>query len=136
MEAKNLATYGRVLVAEDDAALRNVIRFNLQQDGFEVIATRNGAEGWARLQEQPVDMLVTDMQMPQMTGLELVERLRADGRFTQLPVLLLTAKGLELDLERLRSELGVAEVMPKPFSPKQLARTIAQYICQPAGPKA
>jgi two-component system alkaline phosphatase synthesis response regulator PhoP len=136
MEAKNQLRFGRVLVAEDDAALRNVIRFNLQQAGFEVIATRDGAEAWSQLQQQPSDTVVTDLQMPQMTGIDLIEALRADGRFDQLPVLLLTAKGLELDYERLRAVLGVSEIMFKPFSPKQLTRVVAQLVCLPAEQKA
>lgn len=136
MEAMNRAKYGRVLVAEDDPALRNVIRFNLQQAGFEVIAARNGAEAWDQLQKQSADMVVTDMQMPLMSGLELLKKLRADPRYAQLPAMMLTAKGYELDFEQLRAELGIVEVMKKPFSPKQLARAVAQHVCQPADTEA
>ncbi|HET6881569.1 MAG TPA: response regulator [Pirellulales bacterium] len=136
MEAGKETTRGRVLVVEDDPALRNVIRFNLQAAGFEVLAGRDGAQGWELAQREAVDMVVTDMQMPSMTGLELCQKLRGDVRFAQLPVLMLTAKGLELDHERLRAELGVVEVMFKPFSPKQLARAVAQHLGAAAGQRA
>lgn len=123
---------GRVLVAEDDPALRNVVRFHLERAGFEVFACRDGAEGWAMLQQHAVDVVVTDMQMPNLTGLELCERMRSSAAYEHLPVLMLTAKGFELDADRLRTELGVAEVMFKPFSPKQLARAVAEHLRQAA----
>ena len=123
---------GRVLVAEDDPALRNVVRFHLERAGFQVIACRDGAEAWTALQQDPVDMVVTDMQMPNLTGRELCERIRSNAEYDHLPVLMLTAKGLELDADRLRAELGVVEVMFKPFSPKQLARAVAGHLRQAA----
>jgi CheY-like chemotaxis protein len=128
MEAENKTASLRVLVAEDDPALRNVIRVSLQGAGFEVIACRDGQEALSRLDQQPIDMLVTDMQMPRMSGLELCEKLRSDCRHRDLPVLMLTAKGLELDIDSLRADLGVAEVMFKPFSPRELARSVARHL--------
>lgn len=127
---------GRVLVAEDDPALRNVVRFHLERAGFQVIACRDGAEAWTSFQQHPVDMVVTDMQMPNLTGLELCERIRSNAEYDHLPVLMLTAKGLELDADRLRAELGVVEVMFKPFSPKQLVRAIAGHLSQAANRSA
>ena len=132
MEATAQSVPDRVLVVEDDPALRNVIRFNLQQAGFDVRTSGNGLEGWSKLDEQPVDLVVTDMQMPRMTGLELCQKLRSDPRFTQLPVLMLTAKGLELDAEQLRADLGIVELMFKPFSPKQLTRAVARHLREAA----
>lgn len=128
MEATKHDHPHHVLVSEDDSALRNVIRFCLEAAGFQVVACRDGQEALVQLDQQPVDMVVTDMQMPRMDGLELCQKLRADGRYSHLPVLMLTAKGLELDAERLRGELGLAEVMFKPFSPRELARSVARHL--------
>lgn len=128
MEARKHDSPPRVLVAEDDPALRNVIRFCLQQAGFEVVACRDGQDALAQIDKQPIDLVVTDMQMPRMSGLELCQNLRADGRFSHLPLLMLTAKGLECDVERLRAEWGVAEVIFKPFSPRELARSVGRHL--------
>ncbi|HEV3003160.1 MAG TPA: response regulator, partial [Pirellulales bacterium] len=119
----------RVLVAEDNLAMRAVVRFNLQQAGFCVIATANGREAWRALErEEPIDLVITDEQMPEMTGQELCRRMRQDARFAQLPLILLTAKGFELDDELLRSELRVIKLMIKPFSPRELLHVVADCL--------
>lgn len=132
MEARRKEHCGRVLVAEDDPSLRNVVRFHLERANYHVTACRDGAEAWAMLQRHSVDMVVTDMQMPNLTGVELCQKMRSQAAYEHLPVLMLTAKGLELDADRLREELGVVEVMFKPFSPKQLARAVAGHLRQAA----
>lgn len=128
MEVKQHDPPLRVVVAEDDSALRNVIRFCLEAAGFHVIACRDGQEALAELDKQPVDMVVTDMQMPRLSGLELCQKMRTEDRYHDLPLLMLTAKGLELDAERLRAELGLAEVMFKPFSPRELVRSVRRHL--------
>lgn len=117
----------RALVAEDNAALARVIGHTLTSRGFEVEVTRDGEEAWAAGGTREFDLVVTDHQMPRLTGLELCERLRAAGPNRQTPVLLLTAKGLELDSERLREEYGVADVVIKPFSPSALAEAATRH---------
>lgn len=117
-------TVKRILVAEDSSALANVVRFNLQQAGFEVVVARDGLEAWQLLQAEAFDLLVTDHQMPELSGCELCGRLRQDARLSKLPVVMLTAKGLELELPRLRQELGVREMLFKPFSVRELVAKI------------
>jgi two-component system, chemotaxis family, chemotaxis protein CheY len=111
----------RALVAEDNAALARVIAVTLRREGFEVVAACNGEEAWRQAQQQGFDLVVTDQQMPLMTGLELCERLRASATHRDTPVVLLTAKGLELEREEVRDRYGVAELLLKPFSPAALA---------------
>lgn len=118
------------MVVEDDPGLRAVIRFNLQRAGFDIVAASSGTDGWSKLGHHPIEMVVTDMQMPGMTGIELCQKMRADHRFSRLPLMLLTAKGLELNAGALRLELGVCEVMFKPFSPKQLCRAVARHLAE------
>jgi CheY-like chemotaxis protein len=118
----------RVLVVEDNIALREVVRFNLVQAGFEVAVARNGLEAWQAIDQCSFDMVVTDQQMPIMTGYELCQRMRQDPRHVSTPILMLTAKGFELDARRLREELGVHDVIVKPFSPRALVRTIENFI--------
>ncbi len=114
----------RVLVAEDNAALAAVVRFHLERAGLQVDLARNGREAWNLLQSRSYAMLITDQQMPEMTGTEVCTLMRADPRLASVTVLMLTAKSLELDSSRLREELGVREVLPKPFSVCELTETV------------
>jgi CheY-like chemotaxis protein len=132
----------RVLVVEDNLAMRAVVRFNLQRAGFEVTVATDGLDGWRALEghPKPIDIVVSDEQMPEMTGLELCRRMRDDERFAQVPLILLTAKGFELDAESLRRELGVVRLMAKPFSPRELVlavndalATAGEIRAEPAG---
>jgi two-component system, chemotaxis family, chemotaxis protein CheY len=114
----------RVLVAEDNPALALVVRLHLENAGYQVTAARNGAEAWGLLERNDFEVLVTDHQMPELTGGEICRRMRQDPRLAQVGVVMLTAKGLEMDLDRMRSELGVWQVMPKPFSVRQLVEVV------------
>ena len=118
----------RILVAEDNIAMAGVIRFTLQHAGFDVTLAGNGQEAWELLEESGFDLIVTDQQMPYMTGIALCRKLRAVPELQEIPVILLTAKRLELDLERLNRELGISTVMLKPFSPSQLARIVESHL--------
>ena len=118
----------KILVAEDNAAIANVIRFSLEHAGYNVTHARNGRIAWDLLQEQPYDLLVTDHQMPEMDGCQLCTLLRKHERFDEMPVIMLTAKGWELERERLRRELGVYELLAKPFSPRELTATVASAL--------
>ncbi len=119
---------GHILVAEDNAAMAGVIRYNLEKAGFEVTLARCGQTAWELLESQSFDLVVSDFQMPGINGGELCQRIRQDERLAQLPVILLTAKGLELDLSWYEDELGVSEVMAKPFSPRELTLAVQQHL--------
>ena len=118
----------RVLLAEDNPALAQVIKFNLERAGYEVIVVLDGREAWQAMQQEAFDVLVSDQQMPEMTGCELCARMRTMDTHKQTPAVLLTAKCLELDHSRLESALGVARVLGKPFSPRQLVETVGQLL--------
>jgi len=123
-----LANPPRVLVAEDNLALAGVVRFNLEHAGFQVTVARDGQEAWDAMQDVSFDVLVTDQQMPRLTGEQLCTRIRADARFDRLPMIMVTAKGFELELQDLRDRLGVKEVIAKPFSPRDLVRTVQDCL--------
>jgi CheY-like chemotaxis protein len=72
--------------------------------------------------------VVTDQQMPEMTGCELCERLRQDERYREIPIIMLTAKGLELELPRLRDELGITATFLKPFSPNEIVQAVEDCL--------
>lgn len=121
----------RVLVAEDNNVMANVIQFNLKQAGFEVVHAPAGDVAWERLQQEKFDLVVTDFQMPNLNGGDLCRRIRQDPSLRTTPVILLTAKSLELGEDYCRGTLGVDAVMMKPFSPRslvQLARELVQAV--------
>ncbi len=114
----------RVLVAEDNAALAAVVRFHLERAGLQVDLARTGLAAWDLLQKRDYAMVVTDQQMPELSGSEICQRMRSDPRLAGIPVLMVTAKSLELDRSKLREELGVLDVLPKPFSVVHLVETV------------
>lgn len=113
-----------VLVAEDNLAMADVVRFNLQNAGYTVTLCRNGHDALETLRRQPVDILITDYQMPGLNGEQLCRLIREEPALSALPVIMVSAKGLELDLDRLRDELNLRTVLYKPFSPRELTRLV------------
>ena len=124
----------RILAVDDDPVIRKVVEFTLQRAGFAVTSAQDGRDAWGILQAEDFDLVVTDYQMPEMTGETLCQRMRQVDRLKHLPVILLTGKGSELDLARFREELGVSEVMFKPMSTKALVAAV--QACLTASSKA
>lgn len=122
----------RVLIAEDSRVIADVIRFNLTRAGYEVETVANGALAWERLLAAPFDLLITDFQMPELDGDELCRRLRLCPLNDEIPVILISSKGFELDLPAIQTELGIAEVLYKPFSPRQIVDLVRQTLGSPS----
>lgn len=118
----------RILLAEDNLALSGVIHFNLTRAGYQVTTVNNGREAIAALERGSFDLLLSDQQMPKMTGIQLCEKIRALPDFVHLPFILLTAKCMEIDVARLRQQLGISAVLPKPFSPTELLTCIEESL--------
>lgn len=110
----------RILVAEDDAVFRRVIEFTLSRAGYQVSTAANGRLAKEHLAAESCDCLVTDHQMPEMSGIDLLNHIRAIEELRTLPVILCTAKGLELDSHFLMQRYGLTAVLHKPFSPRKL----------------
>lgn len=121
----------RALIAEDNAALSRVIAFSLRKAGFATTVAADGAEALRHAELAEYDLVVTDHQMPHLTGVQLTARLREMDRFRDTPIVLLTAKGLELDADRLAADYGVAAVLIKPFSPTDLGKLVGELTSQP-----
>jgi CheY-like chemotaxis protein len=118
----------RILVAEDNVAMANVITFNLMKAGFEVLHVASGDMAWKVLQQDDFDLLVTDFQMPGMNGGDLARRVRQEPSLSAIPVVLLTAKCIELEDENYREALEVNAVMMKPFSPQKLVGEVQTLL--------
>ncbi|MHC4399570.1 MAG: response regulator [Planctomycetota bacterium] len=122
----------RILVAEDNTAMLGVIRYVFQKAGFDVTPAKCGESAWSFLSENDFDLVVSDFQMPGMTGGQLCERMRNDPRHAETPVILLTAKGLELDRSYYYDVLSVSAIMSKPFSPRELTQTVHNCLAAAA----
>lgn len=118
----------KILLAEDNLALGNVVKFNLERAGFTVSYARNGKIAWEMIQDELFDLLITDQQMPEMNGVDLCRNIREDLGDFETPIFMLTAKGLELDRQMLREELGITNTFAKPFSPKSLVKSIEELF--------
>jgi two-component system, OmpR family, alkaline phosphatase synthesis response regulator PhoP len=119
----------KILVVDDEVHIVQVVAIKLRNNGFEVITAENGAEGLElAVQEQP-DLIVSDYQMPVMSGLEMIENLRAKPETRNIPVVMLTARGFAIEDEK-KQQLGVAACLSKPFSPRELLQSIESVLHQ------
>jgi DNA-binding response OmpR family regulator len=114
-----------ILVAEDQADIRDLIVMNLRQAGHEVLAVADGQAALDSQLERPSDLLVLDLMMPRLDGLEVCKALRARGR--SAPILMLTAKSTELD-RVLGLELGADDYLTKPFSMAELLARVKALL--------
>jgi CheY-like chemotaxis protein len=118
----------RALIVDDNLALARVTQFALDRAGYDTQTARNGRVALETAQAMQFDVVVTDQQMPEMTGIELCRELRKLPAYVDCPIILLTAKGLELELPRLREELGINAVFSKPFSPGAVVRAVEDLV--------
>jgi two-component system, cell cycle response regulator DivK len=116
-----------ILLAEDDEDSREMYAVSLALEGFETLEAADGAQALTRIAERVPDVVVTDLNLPGMDGLELCARLKADRRTERVPIVALTGSALEEDVERAQ-RAGCARVLIKPFPPDQLGREIAQVL--------
>jgi CheY-like chemotaxis protein len=117
-----------ILVAEDSSVLRLVLRRTFSEAGFAVTTAADGLEAWDQVQQHDFDAIVTDEQMPGLSGSELCERLRQHQRWARTPIIMVTAKAYELDRDLLGDHLGISTVFVKPFSPSKVLRAVQQCI--------
>jgi len=121
----------KVLVVDDEIHIVHVVSIKLRNNGYEVISAENGAEAFDLACREKPDIIVTDFQMPVMTGLEFVQKLRQSEQTKDIPVIMLTARGFAIEDES-KEQLQISEFLSKPFSPKELLRTINDILYQKA----
>jgi two-component system, OmpR family, phosphate regulon response regulator PhoB len=116
-----------ILLAEDDPDIRHLVTAKLSRSGFEVIETGDGAEALAAVRRHHPDLVLLDLRMPRLDGIEVLRALRADPATARLPILILTARAHPLDVER-GEEAGATDYILKPFSPRELVRRIEDAL--------
>ena len=110
----------RIHVCDDEPHIVLAVSLKLSKAGFQVTTANDGQAAWESIQREPPQLVITDLQMPRLDGLGLVQNIRANEELRDIPVILLTAKGFELDEEEMRLEYDVQHVLCKPFSPREL----------------
>lgn len=113
----------RILIIEDERALTNVLAYNLEREGFEVTVAHDGQEGLRKAQTQPVDLILLDLMLPAVSGLDVCREIRAGELTKDIPIIMLTAKAEETD-QIVGFSLGADDYVTKPFSVKVLLQRI------------
>jgi CheY-like chemotaxis protein len=117
-----------ILVVEDSFTVAKRLRISLERLGFCVDVARNGREAWTKAKRQQYDLVVTDEQMPVMSGQELCRQLRNDDRYAHTPIVFLTAHAPDLDTNEVNGDLGVSAIFEKPFRPELIIRFIENQL--------
>jgi phosphate regulon transcriptional regulator PhoB len=125
----------KLLLIEDDKDIVELVRYNLEKEGYLVSASSDGASGLAQLRKSPPDLLLLDLMLPKLSGLEVCKEVRRDAALNRLPILMVTARGEEAD-RVVGLELGADDYVTKPFSPRELVARVKALLrrVEPASP--
>ncbi len=121
-----------ILLVDDEDSIQKLLTYPLERDGFRVVAARDGEEALLRFSEQPFDLVVLDIMLPRLDGLEVCKRLRAESN---VPIIMLTARDDELD-KVLGLELGADDYITKPFSIREFRSRVRALLRRAAAPRA
>ncbi len=119
----------KIVIAEDERDIRELVTFTLQFAGHEVVATSNGEEAVEAVQRERPDLVIMDVRMPRMTGYEASRRLKSMPETKDIPVVFLSAKGQDAEVQE-GYEAGAVAYILKPFSPDALIQQVSQILSQ------
>ncbi|HJX54237.1 MAG TPA: response regulator transcription factor [Polyangia bacterium] len=122
----------RILVIEDEADIRQVLEYNLRQAGHDVTGVERGNAGLALARERPPDLVVLDLMLPDMAGLDVCRTMKAEPRLRHVAVIMLTAKGSEID-RIVGLELGADDYVTKPFSVREVLLRVQAVLRRSPG---
>jgi two-component system alkaline phosphatase synthesis response regulator PhoP len=122
-----------ILVIEDEEDIQQLVEYNLLKNGFTVTCARTGEEGLRLARSEPPDLVLLDLMLPGIDGLEVCRALKRDPASAKIPVVMLTAKGEEVDIVT-GLELGAEDYITKPFSPKVLVARVRAVLRRRAEP--
>jgi len=117
----------KILIAEDERDIRDLITFTLRFAGHEVIATSNGEEAYQKAQETVPDLIMMDVRMPRMTGYEACRQMKEIDALKPVPVIFLSAKGQDAEVQA-GLEAGAVEYILKPFAPNELTARVSSIL--------
>jgi two-component system, OmpR family, alkaline phosphatase synthesis response regulator PhoP len=117
----------RILVVDDEANIARIIEMNLVREGYEVTKASNGVDGLAAARGNAPDLVLLDVQMPQMDGLEMLTKMKEDAALADIPVIMLTAQSAREDLAK-GLDAGAEYYVTKPIDPAQLLGMIERFF--------
>jgi two-component system phosphate regulon response regulator PhoB len=117
----------RILLIEDEPDIAEVLQYNLEKEGFEVELAHRGDTGLEALRRQPPDLVLLDLMLPGVGGLELTRMLKREAATARLPIVMLTARGEEVD-RIVGLELGADDYISKPFSPREVVLRVKAVL--------
>lgn len=121
-----------VLVVDDEQEILELVKYNLAKDGYTVACVASGEDALATTRSKMPDLIILDLMLPGVDGLEVCRRLKGDARTAHIPIVMLTAKGGEADIVA-GLELGAADYVTKPFSPRVLLARVKAVLRREAG---
>src|SRR4051812_13819464 len=124
-----------ILVVDDEAEICDLVSYNLAREGYRVLQEHDGQAGLNRIFQSAPDLLILDLLLPKMSGLEVLGSIRGEPRTRSLPVLVLTARGTEMD-KLIGFERGADDYLTKPFSPKELVARVQAILRRTRGEEA
>jgi CheY-like chemotaxis protein len=125
----------KILIAEDERDIRDLIAFTLKFAGYDIVTANNGEEAVQLTKQELPDLVITDVRMPKMTGYEACKQIKADPATQHIPVVFLSAKGQEAEVQT-GLDSGADEYLLKPFAPDQLTRKVADILAAVKGKPA
>jgi DNA-binding response OmpR family regulator len=117
-----------ILLCDDEIHILRAAEFKFTRSGFDVRCAGDGEEAWAEILIRKPDLVITDCQMPRLDGLELAKRIHETPETSDIPVLMLTGKGFEIPRTDIWRTYGIVQVLPKPFSPRELISKAQQVL--------
>jgi DNA-binding response OmpR family regulator len=116
-----------VLVVDDDPVILQLLQVNFEMEGFRVLTAGDGEEGLARIRDDHPDVVVCDVMMPKINGLEVLERMKADPDTKDIPIVMLSAKAQSSEIQQGR-DLGADDYITKPFDPIELTDRVSALL--------
>ena len=120
---------GRILVVDDEIYIVHILDFSLGMEGYEVVTALDGEQALEKLKVEKPDLIVLDIMMPKLDGYEVCKAIKSDPETRQIPVILLSAKGRNVD-QKMGFDVGADDYITKPFSPRKLVERINQLLGQ------
>lgn len=117
----------KILVADDEAHILHVVSLKLKNAGYEVLTAVDGEEALELCRSERPDLVITDYQMPFLTGLEFCNKLRESDETKGIPAIMLTARGFDLDPDEMTTA-GIMSVLAKPFSPREMLEKVKELL--------
>ena len=113
----------KILIVEDDRDIIELVRYNLEKENFRVQAVEDGVTGLTQIRKSRPDMIILDLMLPRLSGLEICREIRQDSSLPRIPIIMLTARADEAD-RVVGLETGADDYVPKPFSPRELVARV------------